>query len=249
MSGKFPIEDIHRLLDTIDQIKSDPQLSGRNANRTVDVGTLPDLSMVVLEVLGWTNTAYMENKLGIDPSVLSKFVKMRGKVPLHVARAVAERLRTYLRSEDQAFAQRKQPARKKEPTPPKKQNVEGRTVAVARMLGEQWLAVGGSSEIKVKIGVISSLLDSIIDQTKHANAPPDQQIMSEIEKQQLIAILETALNVLRSPLVEKGLFKAARKALRKGAEAAVENGVQEGLGVIMGVAAERFGDLIRLIFG
>ena len=204
--------------------------------------------MVVLEVLGWTNTAYMENKLGIDPSVLSKFVKMRGKVPLHVARATVERLRTYLRSEDQAFAQPKPPARKRKLTP-RKEETEGRTVAVARMRGEQWLAVGKSSEIKVKIGVIASLLDNIIDQTKHANAPPDQQIMSEIERQQLIAILETALNVLRSPLVEKGLFKTTEKVLRKGAETAVENGVQEGLGVLMGMAAERFGELIRLIFG
>ncbi len=249
MSGELPIEDIHRLLETIDQIKSDPQLSGGKGNRALDVGTLPDLSMVVLEVLGWTNTAYMENKLGIDPSVLSKFVKMRGKVHVHVARAVAERLRTYLRSEDQAFVQRKRPARNKELTPPKKQNVEQRSVAVARMRGEQWVAVGESSEIKVKIGVIASLLDSIIDQTKHANAPPDQQIMSEIEKHQLIAILETALNVLRSPLVEKGLFKSTQKALRKGAEAALEQGAQEGLGVIMGLAAKRFGELIHLIFG
>jgi hypothetical protein len=176
-------------------------------------GALPDLSMVVLEVLGWTNTAYIENKLGIDPSVLSKFVKMRGKVPLHVARAVAERLRTYLRSEDQAFARRKQSAKKKERTLPEKENVERRTVAVALMRGEQWVAVGENSEIKIKIGVIASLLDSIIDQTKHANVPPDQQIMSDIEKQQLIAILETALNVLRSPLVEKGLFKTVTRRL------------------------------------
>jgi hypothetical protein len=27
LSGEFPIEDVHRLLETIDQIKSDPQLS------------------------------------------------------------------------------------------------------------------------------------------------------------------------------------------------------------------------------
>jgi hypothetical protein len=55
----------------------------------------------------------------------------------------------------------------------------------------------------MKIGAISPLLDSIIVQTKGANEPPDQQILTEIERKQLIAILETALNVLRSPLVEK----------------------------------------------
>jgi hypothetical protein len=39
LSGEFPIEDIHRLLD---QIRSDPQLSAGNGNRPLDVQTLPD---------------------------------------------------------------------------------------------------------------------------------------------------------------------------------------------------------------
>jgi hypothetical protein len=175
LSGEFPIEDIHRLIETIERIRRDPQLSGGNGNRAIDVRELPDLSIVVLEVLGWTNTAYVENKLGIDPSVLSKFVKMRGKVPVHVARAVSERMRTFLRSEDQAFAQRKPTAKTRKPTsPPKKEeNAGSRAVLLVRMKGEQWLAVGENSEIILKIGVIASLLDNIIDQTKHANAPPD----------------------------------------------------------------------------
>ena len=83
---ELPLEDVHRLLDTIGAVQS--ELS-RMKVEAVQVSEVPDLSMVILEVLGWTNTAYMETKLGIDPSILSKFVKLRGSVPLHVARTDA----------------------------------------------------------------------------------------------------------------------------------------------------------------
>jgi hypothetical protein len=45
----------------------------------------------------------LENTMGIHPSVLSKFVKLRGKVNLDDARILADRLRTFLRSQDYAF--------------------------------------------------------------------------------------------------------------------------------------------------
>ena len=89
---------VHRLLDTLDKAIQD--LAAHKA-RNVNVADFPALSEVMLEVLGWTNAAYIEASLKINPAVLSKFVKMRGSVPLHVARAVADRLRNYLRSQDQ----------------------------------------------------------------------------------------------------------------------------------------------------
>jgi hypothetical protein len=242
---ELPLRDIHRLLDTIENVRSD--LSQIQA-RDVQVADLPDLCMVTLEVLGWTNTAYMETKLGINPSILSKFVKMRGKVPLHVARSVADRLRTYLKSEDQAFPDQKKSdvprsRRRSEPRPKKR---ESKTVAV---VGERWVAVYDNSDIKIKIGAIASLLDSIVEQTVRANAPPENQILTKIEREQLIAILETALNVLRSPMVEKGLLKKAQGVLKRGAESAAERGVQLGLGMLMESAGARISELIAIIFG
>ena len=62
---------VHRLLDKLD--KAIRKLGARKAEN-VDVADFPELS---------------------------KFVKKRGSVPLHVARAVADRLRNYLRSQDQ----------------------------------------------------------------------------------------------------------------------------------------------------
>jgi hypothetical protein len=92
------LRDVHRLLDTLDQAIQ--ELAAHKA-QNVDVVDFPALSEVILEVLGWTNAAFIEASLKINPAVVSKFVKMRGSVPLHVARAVADRLRNYLRSQDQ----------------------------------------------------------------------------------------------------------------------------------------------------
>jgi hypothetical protein len=236
---EHPLEDVYRLIDTIERAISDIDSS---SERTIDVEEVPELSEVILELLGWTNTAYMENKLGINPALLSKFIKMRGTVQRHLARKVADRLRSYLKSQDQTV-----PERNLEPTPkppPKREPKPTRDDFAA----EQWIAVKTSSEIKMKIGAISALLDSIIIQTKGSNEPPEQQLLTEIERQQLIAVLETALNILRSPLVERGLLKKARSILRKGSESAAEKGVQQGLGKLMESAGARIAELIGLLF-
>src|ERR1700682_5680777 len=89
---------VHRLLDKLD--KAIRKLDVRKTEN-VDVADFPELIEVMREVLGWTNAAFIEASLKINPAVLSKFVKKRGSVPLHVARAVADRLRNYLRSPDQ----------------------------------------------------------------------------------------------------------------------------------------------------
>jgi hypothetical protein len=88
----------HRLLDTLDRAIQD---LAAHKTKNIDVADFPELIEVMREVLGWTNAAYIEASLKINPAVLSKLVKMRGRMPLHVARAVADRLRNYLRSQDQ----------------------------------------------------------------------------------------------------------------------------------------------------
>jgi hypothetical protein len=132
--------------------------------------------------------------------VLNKFVKMRGVIRKPLARKVADRLRSYLKSQDQAFPQ---PELKRSAEKEERARPSARPIVREAFVGEKWIDVRISSDVQMKIGAISPLLDSIIVQTKGANEPPDQQILTEIERKQLIAILETALNVLRSPLVEK----------------------------------------------
>ena len=102
-------------------------------------------------------------------------------------------------------------------------------------------------EMKKKISALSVILDSIIQQAGRSNAPEEEQALTQIERQQLIAILETALNVLRSPIVESGLMKKAKEALVKGAMSATEKGMQQGLGALMQVGAHRITELIAAL--
>lgn len=235
------LEDIHRLIDTVEQAI---RKINKASTDSIQVQQIPELSEAIIELLGWTNTAYVENQLGINPSLLSKFVKMRGAIRRPLAAKVADRLRSYLKSEDQASLALDRKVQhtlqdKEEPRKPSREPT---------FRGEQWVEVRTSSEIKLKIGAVSALLDSIIIQTRGSNEPPEHQILSDIERQQLIAILETALNILKSPLAEKGLLKKAQSILKRGAESAAQKGVQQGLGWLMLNAAARIGELLGLLF-
>jgi hypothetical protein len=238
---EFPLDDIHRMLDTIDiGIRKIGQIKTTNIN----LAQIWEVSEVILEVLGSTNTAYIENDLGISPSHLSKFVKMRGSINKSQALAVAQRVRTYLKSLDQATPRSSNTPHAQSQQEPKERREEPR-IAVA---ASQWIAIRQTSEIKLKIGVISSPLDSIIEQAAHANVAPEDQAISELEKHQLIAILETALNLLRSPLVEKGLLKKAEESLADAGKKAVQKGIQEGLGKLMTAASSRIGELVLYLW-
>jgi hypothetical protein len=236
----YGVEEIDRLLENlqqahsqIDDIRTDP----------ISVDELYLLSSVILEVLGWSNTAYGEQTFGINPSLLNKFVKMRGTVSKQQALMVSERLRTFLRSQGQgnSVPEDLDVTKVKMPIP------QIRPVFTVEVKG--WAVIPGDSQIKQKIHIISSLLDSIILQIKHTNLPPDQQALSEIERQQLITVLETALNLLRSPMVEKGMLRKAGDMLRKNAGQAAEKELQEGLGGLMSVGGKLIGEMIKSLFG
>jgi hypothetical protein len=236
---EIPLEDVHRLLDTLEGVKRD--LSSRRS-RHINVEELGDLSLVLLEVLNWTRSAYGEKNFGINPSLLNKLVKLRGTILLRDAHVITERLQSYLRSEDQA-------------TPTVPQREPGRRVSrgaaksdILSFKGEGWVLSGTTSENKARISLIASLLDTIVEQVQHSNAPPREQLLTEIERQQLIAILETALTVLRSPLIEKGLLAKTQSVLKRGAESAAEKGVQQGLGKLMEGAGARILELMGRLF-
>ena len=110
------------------------------------------------------------------------------------------------------------------------------------------MAISGTSEVKLTIHAVSTLLDGIVQQVKQTNLPPDDQILTQLEREQLIAILETTLAVLKSPMAEKGLLTKARESVGRAAGSAAEKGVQEGLGTMASAAAERLAMLVRSIF-
>jgi len=238
--NEIPLDELHQLIDTIEE--GIARIDERNRKGAIPISELPELSIVLIELFSG-GTTYVGHDLGINSSLLGKFIKGRGTIQKHVARKIADRLRSYLRSQDQVLQQADKKEEPTPPSPPKREDIKTVTIA-----GDTWIGVKSSSEVKLKIGVISMLLDSIIEQTTRANEPEDQQLLTAIERQQLVAILETALNVLKSPMVEKGLLKKAREVLRKGAESTAEKGVQQGLGKLMEAAGQRIAELIGLLF-
>lgn len=116
------------------------------------------------------------------------------------------------------------------------------------MTAEGWVTVPASSETRRKIEVVATLLESLVVQVGRSNAPPSEQALTTMERAQLIAILETTLAVLRSPMAEAGLMKKARDALGRAAGKTAEKGLQEGMGAMMGVAKERIMELPGLLF-
>jgi len=234
------LDDLHRLLETADRVVAK---LAKDKRESIDISDYYQLCEIILEVLGWTSTAYTDNPFGVSPTVLNKFVKMRGTIRTHTARGVADRVRSYLRSQDQR-TERAPTDRDQIPTLEKAPTISPMVTFPA----SRWVAVPGTSEVQAKISAVATLLEGLIEQASRSNLPPGEQALSDLQKQQLIAILETALNVLRSPLVERSLLDRAGKILERGAETAAEKGVQKGLGRLMEIGVTRLSELISLIF-
>lgn len=242
MAGEYPLDDVHRLLDGLDSLLIRLRSSGPEKIR---VDELPELFETIHELGGWRNTTYLQGKLGINGSLLNQFMQLKGSIRRSDALKIADRLRSHLRSQDQATNQPVVIDRDRLRKKPRKKSPQKTSIAIK---AEQWISLRETSEVKLKIAAIASLLDSIIQQVRHSNVPPEDQLLTEIERQQLIAILETALNVLRSPMVEAGLLKRTTTTLRKAATSAAEKGVQQGLGKLMDGAGARIIELLALIF-
>jgi hypothetical protein len=210
------------------------------SDHRIDVNRYPELRVALREIDGWSETpdtypkfaqgrAFAKFKLGKSKSVGRE----------HLA-GLLDELCSHLLYRARSTRYQEQSKAREPPT--------SELLAALAVDGDTWVAIRATPEIKRQIGLIGSLIDNILLQVRHANAPEGEQLLSEIERAQLIAILETALNVLKSPLAEKGLLKKAKTILNKGAESAAETGVQQGLGELMREATQQIGDLIRALF-
>jgi hypothetical protein len=86
----------------------------------------------------------------------------------------------------------------------------------------QWVTVAGADELSTAIAEAIFLIGEVVQHLEVTNLPPDARALTEIERAQLIIVLETALRMLKAPMVEKGLLRTARTMLKNVAEKAVE---------------------------
>jgi hypothetical protein len=188
----------------------------------------------------------LAKSLGINISLLNKFVNQRNSVKMTDARMIADRLVTYLRSEQPSATRFPgtfgmqfggQFAPEAQPTP-----------APFVVKAVEWKLVVRSYDIQAEISEIGRLLSEVIQHATATNLAPAERALSEIERAQLIAILKTAITMLEAPMIEKGLLKKAKEAMEKGALKAVEKGVENAFSFAVGVAVGKLTDFTGHIF-
>lgn len=234
------LEDLYEKLEIVEEAIH--KLDAATTQK-VDVTDFPDFCLVVADLVGYS-TAYgsdLAPQLRIDASTLNKFAKFRGTVTTQTARALADRVRSYLRSLDQGTPK---PRRETSQLPPQDATPPPDPVIPA----EEWRFVHIAPGTKTRIAAISALLDTIIVRLAKTNLPPEQQALSQIERAQLIAILETALQILKAPIMEPGMLKKAQEKLKRLADKTVEKQTEAGLGNAASEGARMLWELIKSLF-
>lgn len=72
--------------------------------------------------------------------------------------------------------------------------------------------------------------------------------LTEIERAQLIAVLETVLAVLRAPMAERSILKKAKGMLGGVTKRVAEKQAEQGLGEAAGTAREWLSDILNSIW-
>lgn len=240
------IEDVHEYLDKVEDVIS---FLNETANETVSFEEIDGLLEVVRALHGW-KTAYGGGpQLGISHSVLNRYVKFNEEYQTREAKIVAQRVRSFLRGQDQATSAREEmphiePPHQAVPTEESSSCKEKGTAERLTVRGEGWQIVGTSPDIKIKINALSMLLEEVVLRARGTNAPPEQQALTQLERAQLITLLETALAVLKAPMVETGLLKKVGKALGRLVKKVAEKEVEEGLGSLADMATGEIADVL-----
>lgn len=237
-SPGLTIDEIHSLLDFGDEVRTRLEHA---QTPTIELEDYWELYELVMGIVGY-GPIYPDNPLGIQPSILNKLKKFIGPFDRKVAMMIADRSISFLKSLDQAWEADVEENSADAP-------VQSELLPTAfGFRGERWIALAHAPAVAKKIAHVSVLLDSIIQNANHSNLPPGEQLLTEIERKQLIAILETALALLKSPMVERGLFERAGDALKDSAKKAAEKQTEEGLGKLFELASRNIFDLIKLLF-
>lgn len=239
------IDDVHRMLDLIDgALKT---LSATHATE-VEANDIAGLCSVAAELADYRTTwGPIAGVLGIAPHLLSRYTTYHGPFQVPDATYVAQRIRSFLRSQDQAFRSPQLPLEPPAVTPPPER--EPVTDApVQPVAATEWRYVQRVGSLQQKIGAVSALLEDIIQAARGSNLPPDMSALTDIERAQLIAVLETALAVLRAPMAERSILKKAKGMLGGVTKRVAEKQAEQGLGAAAGTAREWLSDILNSIW-
>lgn len=231
-------DELYRLISLAELTRDNLQGASR---LWIPVRDMRPLCHVLNELAGWDSSAYrtdLPQVLGFSPTTINKFLKRDGSVRLPEARALANRTVSYLKSLDQASDDEDEDADLM-PVP---------APTIVRFEAMEWVSIPQTRDNKAKIAEVTRILEDLVKCVATSNTLAAEPVLSDMERQQLIAILKVALKILESPMVEKGLLLQLRQKLQKAAVGTAEKKVQEGIGMLADKATWIISELIRLWF-
>jgi hypothetical protein len=236
----FSLEEIHEMLDGIEQSLS--RLKAANLHdKLMPMTYIPEAVSVFMDF----EMNGVLHSLGINPSVANKLKNFDAKLRAPVMIAALGRARSYLRTlESEHGSDRPSPEYEANQDLLIQELADAHPPQAIQVWTEQWVYVKRGSRTKEIIVAVSELLDEAVLLAKTTNLPEDQAALTDIERAQLIAILETTLAVLKAPMVELGLLKKTASIAREVAEKTAKKKVEEGLGFGLGLAAKKLAELI-----
>ena len=217
---------IDRIYEILDMLEEDGKELEGIRHKAIDVFRYQGIFEAVefLDELGYSG------RLGLSETDLSKFRRIKGSVDSSVLWQLNGRLKSLLREAEGTIRSiAVAPGlglASDEATPPEPNQPEVHIVAI------EWVRNDRNKNVQI-IANLTVLLDEAIVRARGTNLPPEKAAFTEFQRKALIDLLETALQMLKGPLVEKGLLKRLRDAAGEGAVGTVKKGVEVGAGFVL----------------
>ena len=246
MRSDLDLEDVHRLLDFVEG--SLEELGSNNEDR-VGTSETNGLAIAFLELYdGFLDYGSPEaRELGVPPKLAKSLIKPGATLLRSDAIILGNRLRSLLRTLE---GQLGTPIEPKEPTADSSSAPSDQadsTPTTIRGGPAVWALIPHSNTIKTKTAQLAQLLDDIIYAMRSSNLPEEDRALSDIERAQLIAVLETAISLLKAPMVERGLMLKCSDWLKRTVARVRQRKAEETLGSLADKGVEDLGDLIDQI--
>jgi hypothetical protein len=235
------LEEIHEMLDGIERSLS--RLKAANLhNKIMPMSYIPEAYSVHADL----DLNGVLHSIGLNQSVANKLKNIDAKLRAPVMIAALSRTRSYLRMLESEYGEHG-PSEHPNLDRALQEAVEANPPQPIKVWAEQWVYVKQGSRAKQLISDVSELLDEAVLLAKSTNLPEDQAALTDIERAQLIAILETALTLLKAPMLEPGLLKKTARVANEVAQKTARTKVEEGLGVGLSFAAKKLWELIAYL--
>jgi len=246
------LDRLHTMLDDLSMDLQEINQSIDHEEDYIHPSQLPFLTDVCQDIFGYWSTYGMQLPAGLrfPRKLLNQFTRNFDSVEPKQAKLLAEGLIVYLRSiEGQVASETVESSVRTISKPTENHRKKEEAESAVKKLEYGWIVLKKSDEVREVIAEISGLLDRIVHYTKTTNVPPKDFALTQIERSQLIAILETALQMLKGPMVEKGFLKKAAEVLNSSVEKTAEKQTEAVLGKLSNLAKEKLVKLILLAMG